>query len=152
MFIFRGNSRTLRWSAVLLTGSKMGFVCKFSYFCSSSTSSMFFFRGNSRTFRCSAMLLNGIFTIKLVLFWRFWRCNIRPKNWSRVFVLIFVFFGVPQHPAQELMFIFHLIFVLFGVLHHLAQELMFIFPGNFRTCRCSCSHITHRVPTHGAHT
>ena len=31
MFIFRGNSRTLRVSAVLLTGSKTGFVCKFSY-------------------------------------------------------------------------------------------------------------------------
>ena len=44
------------------------------------------------------------------------------------------------------------ILVLFGVLPHPAQELMFIFPGNFRTFRCSCSHITHRVPTHRAHT
>ena len=48
------------------------------------------------------MLLHRVFTIKLVLFWRFWRCNIRPKNWSRVFVVIFILFGVPQHPAQEL--------------------------------------------------
>ena len=30
IFIFRGNSRTFRVSAVLLKGSKTGFVCKFS--------------------------------------------------------------------------------------------------------------------------
>ena len=52
------------------------------------------------------MLLNGVFTIKLVLFWRFWRCNIRPKNWSQVCMVILVLFGVLPHPAQELMFIF----------------------------------------------
>ena len=68
MFIFRGNSRTFRVSAVLLKGSKTGFVCKFSYFFGSSTSSMFIFRGNSRAFRCSPMLLTGVFTIKLACF------------------------------------------------------------------------------------
>ena len=69
MFIFRGDSRTFRVSAVLLKGSKSGFVCKFSYFFRPlQLLSMFVFRGNSRTFRCSAMLLNGVFTIKLVLF------------------------------------------------------------------------------------
>ena len=50
MFIFRGNSRIFRVSAVLLKGSKTGFVCKFSYFFG-STYSMFIFRGNSHTFR-----------------------------------------------------------------------------------------------------
>ena len=133
MFIFRGNSRTFRCSAVLLKGSKTGFVCKLSYFFGASTSSIFIFRGNSRTFRCSPMLLTGVFTIKLGLFWRFWRCNIRPKNWSRVCVVILVLFGVLPHPAQELMFIFR---------------------ASFRTFRCSCSHrvLTYRVPKHRAHT
>ena len=81
MFIFRGNSHTFRVSAVLLKGSKTGFVCKFSYFFGSSTSSnaldrcfcnktrafltflalqhpaqelKSMFPGNFRTFRCSA--------------------------------------------------------------------------------------------------
>ena len=80
MFIFRGNSRTFRVSAVLLKGSKTGFVCKFSYFFGASTSSMFIFRGNSRTFRCSPMLLNGVFTIKLVLFGRFLALQLPAKN------------------------------------------------------------------------
>ena len=62
------------------------------------------------------MLLTGVFTIKLGLFWRFWRCNIQLMNWCAFFLLIFVLFGVQQHPAHEL---------------------MFIFPGNFRTFRCS---------------
>ena len=64
------------------------------------------------------MILNGLFTIKLVLFWRFWRCNIRPENWCSFFLVIFVVLGVLQHPAQEL---------------------MFIFPGTFRTFRCSAT-------------
>ena len=57
MFIFRGNSRTFRVSAVLLKGSKTGFVCKFSYFFGSSTSSMFIFPANSRAFSvfCNAL-------------------------------------------------------------------------------------------------
>ena len=94
---------------------------------------MFIFRGNSRTFRCSPMLLTGAFTIKLGLFWRFWRCNIQPKNRSRVCMVILVLFGVLPHPAQELMFIFR---------------------GSFRTFRCSCSHrvFTYRVSKHRAHT
>ena len=45
-------------------------------------------------------------------------CNIRPKNWCSFFLLIFVLFGVLQHPAREL---------------------MFIFPANFRTFRCSAT-------------
>ena len=68
MFIFRGNYRTFRCSAMLLKGSETGFAWKLSYFFGPSTSSMFIFRGNSRTFRCSGMLLNDVFTIKLVLF------------------------------------------------------------------------------------
>ena len=64
------------------------------------------------------MVLNGLFTIKLVLFWRFWRCNIRTKKWCSFFLLIFVLFGVLQHPAREL---------------------MFIFPANFRTFGCSAT-------------
>ena len=94
---------------------------------------MFIFRGNSRTFRCSPMLLTGAFTIKLGLFWRFWRCNIQPKNRSRVCMVILVLFGVLPHPAQELMFIFR---------------------GSFRTFRSSWSHrvFTYRVSKHRAHT
>ena len=66
---------------MLLKGSKTGFVCKFSYFFGSSTSSMLTFRGNSRTFRCSAMLLTGFFFFK-----------------TRAFLT----FLALQHPAQEL--------------------------------------------------
>ena len=80
MFIFRGNSRTFRVSAVLLKGSKTGFVCKFSYFFGSSTSSMFIFRGNSCTVRCSPMLLTGVFTIKLGFFGVFGAATSGPRT------------------------------------------------------------------------
>ena len=93
MFIFRGNSRTFRVSAVLLKGSKTGFVSIFSYFFGSSTSSMFIFRGNSHTFRCSPMLLTGV-------------VYIRTRADLRILAL--------QHGAQELKSMFPGNFRTFG--------------------------------------
>ena len=47
--LIRGNSRTFRCSAMVLTGSA-------TYFFGFSTSSIFIFRGNSRIFRFSAVV------------------------------------------------------------------------------------------------
>ena len=71
MFIFRGNSRIFRVFVVLSKESKTSFVCKFSSFFGSSTSSMFIFRGNSHIFRYSIMLLNGGFYNKIRAFLTF---------------------------------------------------------------------------------
>ena len=97
MFIFRGNSRTFRCSAVLLKGSKTGFVCKFSYFFCSSTSSMFIFRGNSRTFRCSAMFLNEFLHYTSCFFDVFGAATSGPRTEVQFSTLL-----AQQHPAQEL--------------------------------------------------
>ena len=124
---------------MLLKGSKTGFVCKFSYFFGSSTSSMFIFRGNSRSFRCSAMLLNGVFTIKLVLF---------------VTVLAL------QHPAQELKSSLHGNSRTFRRSATSGQRTVVVFLVFLWWCHIECSHIecshiecshiewSHRVVTH----
>ena len=84
MFIFRGNSRTFRCSAVLLKGSKTGFVCEFSYFSA------------HQLLRCS------FFVVILVLFGVLNALERGFYNQSRAFLT----FLALQHPAQELMFIF----------------------------------------------
>ena len=63
MCLFHGNSRTLRWSGMVLNVFCMVIIVLFSC----STSSMCLFHGNSLTFRWSGMVLNVFCLVIIVL-------------------------------------------------------------------------------------
>ena len=92
MCLFRGNSRTFRWSGMVLNVFCMVIIVLFSC----STSSMCLFRGNSRTFRWSGMVLNVFCMVIIVLFscstssMCLFRGNSRTFRWSGMVLSVFL--------------------------------------------------------------